>query len=156
MLAADALVEDEGEYKPDFSAHSGSDHLRCIRISKATFDGVVCSSTDSNGEVSEGTACLEATPKGVHKEVQARISPGKPRKSVPATEASLRIIQAVSGSSASLGQNSTDSPLEAGMEREEGKSTSPPGFEQDAHEGVLDRRVDSVPGIRILFAASET
>lgn len=40
VLAADALVEDEGTYRPDFSAHAGSDHMRCIRISKASFDTV--------------------------------------------------------------------------------------------------------------------
>lgn len=40
MLAADALVEDEGTYKPDFSAHAGSEHMRCVRISKASVDAV--------------------------------------------------------------------------------------------------------------------
>lgn len=40
VLAADALVEDEGTYKPDFSAHAGSERLRCIRVSKASFDTI--------------------------------------------------------------------------------------------------------------------
>lgn len=40
MLGADALVEDEGTYKPDFSAHAGSERLRCVRISKASFDTI--------------------------------------------------------------------------------------------------------------------
>lgn len=40
MLAADALVQDEGTYKPDFSAHAGSEHMRCVRISKASVDMV--------------------------------------------------------------------------------------------------------------------
>lgn len=143
-------MEDEGEYKPDFSAYSGSDHLRCIRISKATFGDIVASSMDDK-------SCPEATPKGVDKEGGlARMSPGKPRRSVPATEVSLRILKAVSGSSASLGPDATDSSQDAGTERGEGKSTSPSGFEQDAHEGVLDKREDSVPSIRIRFAASET
>ncbi|CAM9806339.1 unnamed protein product [Ascophyllum nodosum] len=48
VLAADALVEDEGLYKPDFSAHAGSEHLRCIRISKATFDN--STSLPTNGD----------------------------------------------------------------------------------------------------------
>lgn len=38
LLAADALVEEEGQYKPDFSAHVGSELLRCLRISKLSFD----------------------------------------------------------------------------------------------------------------------
>lgn len=41
VLGADALVEDEGAYKPDFSAHAGSERLRCVRISKASFDTVM-------------------------------------------------------------------------------------------------------------------
>lgn len=40
VLAADALVEDEGTYKPDFSAHAGSEHMRCVRISKASVDTI--------------------------------------------------------------------------------------------------------------------
>ena len=40
MLGADALVEDEGTYRPDFSAHAGSERLRCVRISKASFDTI--------------------------------------------------------------------------------------------------------------------
>ncbi|CAM9429313.1 unnamed protein product [Pylaiella littoralis] len=40
VLGADALVEDEGTYKPDFSAHAGSERLRCVRISKASFDTI--------------------------------------------------------------------------------------------------------------------
>lgn len=100
---------------------------------------------------------MEATPNGVDREgVLARNSPSKPRKSVPATEASLRILQAVSNSSASLGPDATDSPQEASMKRGEEKSTSPPGFGQEAHEDVLDRRADSLHCIRSRYAASET
>lgn len=33
-------MEDEGTYKPDFSAHAGSERLRCVRISKASFDTI--------------------------------------------------------------------------------------------------------------------
>lgn len=40
VLGADALVEDEGTYRPDFSAHAGSERLRCVRISKASFDTI--------------------------------------------------------------------------------------------------------------------
>lgn len=41
MLAADAMVEEEGAYKPDFSAHVGSEILRCLRISKTSFDSML-------------------------------------------------------------------------------------------------------------------
>ncbi|CAM9531830.1 unnamed protein product [Laminaria digitata] len=51
VLAADALVEDEGTYKPDFSAHAGSEHMRCVRISKASFDTVM--SLSRHGEEQE-------------------------------------------------------------------------------------------------------
>eukprot|EP00903_Cladosiphon_okamuranus_P010078 g9546.t1 len=44
VLGADALVEDEGAYKPDFSAHAGSERLRCVRISKASFDTITSTS----------------------------------------------------------------------------------------------------------------
>lgn len=40
VLAADALVEEEGTYKPDFSAHVGSEQLRYIRISKVSLDAM--------------------------------------------------------------------------------------------------------------------
>ena len=50
MLGADALVEDEGTYKPDFSAHAGSERLRCVRISKASFDTITSTSTSTQQE----------------------------------------------------------------------------------------------------------
>lgn len=53
VLAADALVEDEGTYKPDFSAHAGSERLRCIRISKASFDTITSLSKQEEGLPSE-------------------------------------------------------------------------------------------------------
>ncbi|CAM9598856.1 unnamed protein product [Ectocarpus sp. 12 AP-2014] len=50
VLGADALVEDEGAYKPDFSAHAGSERLRCVRISKASFDTVMSMSKQEEEE----------------------------------------------------------------------------------------------------------
>lgn len=49
-------MEDEGAYKPDFSAHVGSEHLRCIRISKATFDSITSFVKHDRGE--NGTPAL--------------------------------------------------------------------------------------------------
>lgn len=52
VLAADALVEDEGSFKPDFSACAGSEHLRCLRISKAIFDTITSRSKQEDDAVS--------------------------------------------------------------------------------------------------------
>lgn len=51
-------MEDEGSYKPDFSAHVGGDLLRCIRISKVSFDKIA---STGNGE---SFLCLDGSPNG--------------------------------------------------------------------------------------------
>ncbi|CAM9396109.1 unnamed protein product [Scytosiphon promiscuus] len=63
VLGADALVEDEGAYKPDFSAHAGSERLRCVRISKASFD-TITSMSKQEEEVPPGLRLPAGTPRG--------------------------------------------------------------------------------------------
>ncbi|CAM9989171.1 unnamed protein product [Ectocarpus fasciculatus] len=64
VLGADALVEDEGAYKPDFSAHAGSERLRCVRISKASFDTVMSMSKQEEEEPHHAHHALRAEPHG--------------------------------------------------------------------------------------------
>ncbi|CAM9222366.1 unnamed protein product, partial [Hapterophycus canaliculatus] len=63
VLGADALVEDEGAYKPDFSAHAGSERLRCVRISKASFD-TITSMSKQEEEAPPGLRLPLGTPDG--------------------------------------------------------------------------------------------
>lgn len=119
VLAADALVEEEGAYKPDFSAHVGSEQLRCIRISKASFDTMASlpkhappmsltvetggmdsyrSIGSSNGARSDTTTPMGRTvSKG---RGQGRFSPARARAATgdsgKSTSASLKIRQALS------------------------------------------------------------
>lgn len=172
VLAADALVEDEGTYRPDFSAHAGSEHFRCIRISKASFDtvtslsrqeGVVPYSPDlgvsggGDGDNRDGGGMnISVSRNGSNVSVsrhgktpsdggmlssgsgtggwQGRISPDKVRRGLP-SGSSLKILQAVNGSSVSPRPDPRDTPVEASMGEGESKA---PGSSVGA-EGGEDR-----------------
>lgn len=56
-------MEDEGAYKPDFSAHAGSERLRCVRISKASFD-TITSMSKQEEEPPPGPRLIVGTPDG--------------------------------------------------------------------------------------------
>lgn len=114
VLGADALVEDEGTYKPDFSAHAGSERLRCVRISKASFDTITSmskqeeeappalrmeahSSDADGGGAFGGTSAASAAAGGI-----GRDSGAKPT-SVVSDEGAIRSMSTPTANSSSTG-----------------------------------------------------